>query len=223
MTREIYNSKLVAFGDSITLGIGVPEGSKKWTEIIKERFNLQLTNSGIGGDTSSSGVLRLQTDVLNYYPDFVLICFGMNDHVMATKGKPQVSIKTFADNIIQMIIKIRNIDSVPILLTPNYIIEGDSDNYYYSRHNPDFYSDAGGAQVWLDEYIEEIRNISQEESVELIDIRKKCDENDPYVFLRSLKNDTYSDGVHPHALGAKVYADTIGTYLEAHFSTKQRG
>lgn len=218
MTRKIYGSTLVAFGDSITRGIGVPEDMQKWTEIIREGLAIKLVNSGIGGNTSLQGLERIDKDVLSYKPDFVTICFGMNDHCMISKGEPKVSINNYENAIISMINRIRQIDAIPLLVTPNYIIEGNKKEYYYSRHDRSFYKDAGGAQAWLDRYNDIIRVICARENVGLIDIRRECEKYNPYQFLRSLKNDSFADGVHPHTLGASVYAKVIGDYLKANFT-----
>lgn len=216
-TMGIFGSRLVAFGDSITLGIGVPDDGEKWTQIIKGRFDLKLINAGVGGNTSHQGLLRIGDDVLAYEPDFVTICFGMNDHCLISRDNPRVSKESFKDNIIKMIGRIKSMDALPLLITPNYIIEGDEKSYYYRRHDPSFYDNVGGAQAWLDEYANVIRLISREENVGLVDIREECEKYDPYEFLRSLKNDLFDDGVHPHTLGATVYAKFIGDYLENNF------
>lgn len=217
MNKKICGAKLVAFGDSITAGEGIPEGSKNWTDLISAAFNLKLLNAGIGGNTSSQGLLRMERDVLSHSPDFVTICFGMNDHCMVEKGIPRVSLSVFRENINEMVKKVRSINAVPILITTNYIIEGSEKEYYYSRHDKTFYEQAGGAQAWLDRYIDQVRKIALENNTELIDIRKICDLYDPYDFLRTLKNSNTDDGVHPYNLGAAVYAENIISYFKEKF------
>ena len=208
--KNIQNSKVVAFGDSITLGIGAPEDAKIWPEILKERFKLEIYNAGVGGNTSSQGLERIYTDVVARRPDFVTISFGMNDHCMSDIDKQHVKPDEFKKNLCKMIEIVRNNGAVPFLVTTNYIIEGDRKSYYYSRRDPDFYKNVGGAQCWLDTYVEITRKTAIELKVGLADVRKACEEYDRYDFLRSLKNDKFDDGVHPHALGQLVYAETVG-------------
>jgi lysophospholipase L1-like esterase len=210
---SIQGAKVVAFGDSLTQGSVIPEGSESWTNILEKRFNLQLINSGIGGNTSSQGLERLDRDVLSHKPKFVIINFGMNDHVMEEKNKPKVDINLFKKNILQMVNRIKENGAIPILVTTNYIIEGNELQYYYSRHNQEYYIDVDGAQVWLDKYIDVVRTVGSDTKVDVIDIRKVCDKYDRYDFLRTLKNDTTDDGVHLHTLGSLIYAETIGNYL----------
>jgi lysophospholipase L1-like esterase len=214
---RIYGAKVVAFGDSITAGEGIPEGHPNWTDLLKNRFNLKLINSGIGGNTSSQGLERLDKDVLSHKPDFVLINFGMNDHVMEEKNKPKVAIKLFEENILEILNKVKGIGAEPILVTTSYIIEGDKNQYYYSRHNPAYYEEVGGAQAWLDKYIEIVRKISVITNTPIIDMRKACENYDRYDFLRSLKNNEIADGVHLNVVGASVYAQVIGDYLERNY------
>lgn len=214
---KIQGAKVVAFGDSITAGEGVPKGCKNWTDVLKERFSLKFINSGIGGNTTSQAIERIDRDMLSHKPDFVLINFGMNDHVMEEKNKPKVELKLYEKNISEIINKVKCIGAEPILITTNYIIEGNENKYYYSRHNPSYYDDVGGAQAWLDKYIDKVRNISAVMNVPIIDIRKVCENYDRYEFLRSLKNDKIDDGVHPHLLGISVYAQVIGDYLERNY------
>ncbi len=53
-------SKIVALGDNITAGEGIQAGYYNWTDIIKNRFNLELINSGVSGNTSTQGLERIE-------------------------------------------------------------------------------------------------------------------------------------------------------------------
>ena len=215
--KAIQGAKVVAFGDSITYGYGVPSSSN-WVNQLQTRFGLKMVNAGISGDTSSQGLARLQTDVLAQHPDFVIINFGMNDHVMTGLNQPQVSQSTFRNNLISMIDQIRIANAVPVLVTVNYIIEGDSAQYYYNRHPATYYANVGGAQAWLDSYIQILRTVAAEKSVNLVDVRAACDNYNRYDFLRSLLNAANTDdGVHPHLIGSSLYAQLIGDYLAARY------
>ncbi|WP_315068002.1 hypothetical protein [uncultured Clostridium sp.] len=52
--------EIVAFGDSITAGEGIQAGYDNLTDIIKNRFNLELINSGVSGNTSTQGLERIE-------------------------------------------------------------------------------------------------------------------------------------------------------------------
>lgn len=214
---SIRGARVVAFGDSITLGYGVPSTSN-WVARLQSRFGLVMVNAGVSGNTSAQGLARIQTDVLNQNPNFVIINFGMNDHVMTNPNAPKVNQSQFRANLHTMVDRVRAIHAIPILVTANYIIEGDATQYYYSRHPASYYSAVGGAQAWLDSYLQIVREIAAQERVDLVDVRAACDHYSRYAILRSLANGAkVADGVHPYLAGSEVYARLIGDYLAAHY------
>lgn len=199
----LSNKTILAFGDSIT--------NSNWTSVIQKRFGCTLIDAGIPGSTSNGGIARLQTDVLDKNPDYVLIGYGgMNDHVMTDYNTPQVTLEQYRENLEQMVTAIRGIGAIPILITTNYIIEGDSENYYYSRHNAAYYTDVGGAQTWLDTYVNAMRSVAADMNVDLVDMRTEFEKYNRYEMI--------ADGVHPTAAGYAVYGKTVGDYLETEFN-----
>lgn len=214
---DLNHSRLVAFGDSITRGTATEETGTNWTELLRRRFRFDLINAGENGNTSVNGMTRLQADVLDRRPDFVLINFGMNDHSMTGENHPRVSPELFEANLRSMAEKVLEAGARPILVTPNYIIEGDGEGYYYSRHRRSFYGPAGGAQEWLDRYAGLVRSVAGSMKIGLVDVRSECEKYDRYDFLISRKNSGSADGVHPHALGKGVYARMIGDFLEHNY------
>lgn len=217
VSRRVAGAKVVCFGDSITFGSGVPP-AQTWVQQLADRFQLTLINAGVSGHTSSQGLARIQSDVLAPKPDFVIINFGMNDHVMQARDVPNVSPALFRTNLLTMIHRVRTNGAIPILVTANYIIEGDATQYYYQRHPAAYYANVGGAQAWLDLYLELVRQAAVETGVDLIDVRQACNAYNRYDFLRSLTNAANDDdGVHPYLIGSAVYAQVIGDYLAAHY------
>lgn len=226
MSKHLNESTtIVAFGDSITAGIGVPDGHKKWTDTIKERFVCNVINSGIGGNTSSQGLVRIKTDVLDHNPSIVIINFGMNDHYMIGDNVANVTLTVFKENLNSMVDQVKQINAIPILVTPNQIIEGDKGNgnmsgsasYYYKRHPANWYNAVGGANAQLKLYCDAIKEVAIENNVSFIDMNIESAKYDLYQFLRTLQNDVVDDGVHPHALGAEIYGKIIGDYLSTLF------
>lgn len=210
--KSVTRARVVAFGDSITHSGGNKKW-KHWTEALRERFGWELFNAGVPGDTTAGGLRRMDKDVLARQPDFVLISFGMNDHVMLGPGKERVKLADYERNLRAMVEKVRQAQAVPVLVTTNYIVEGDAqkkgENYYYNRHDPALYAADGGAQKRLDKYIEAMRKVAREMKVALADVRKACDGHDPKQFT--------ADGVHPARLGNEVYAQVVGDCLAASF------
>jgi len=67
----------VAFGDSLTEGIGASEGQDYPTR-LGQRLGLKIRNSGVSGNTTADGLARLE-QALQPAPRVVLLCLGGND------------------------------------------------------------------------------------------------------------------------------------------------
>ncbi|MFM9078702.1 MAG: SGNH/GDSL hydrolase family protein [Opitutaceae bacterium] len=78
---------IVAFGDSIAAGgeASSPELVfwRRWIADLQAKYpgaRITGVNGATGGDTTTRGLERLRTKVLEARPDLVLVAFGMNDH-----------------------------------------------------------------------------------------------------------------------------------------------
>jgi acyl-CoA thioesterase-1 len=73
---------IVAFGDSLTAGLGVPPG-KSYPDDLQRLldaagYHYHVVNLGVSGDTTTDGIQRLP-DVLDAKPEIVILEFGGND------------------------------------------------------------------------------------------------------------------------------------------------
>lgn len=73
---------LLAFGDSLTAGYGLPAGAS-FTSLIEKRlnnegYNIRIVNAGVSGDTSAGGLARLDW-ALAENPDLAWVELGAND------------------------------------------------------------------------------------------------------------------------------------------------
>jgi len=73
---------ILAFGDSLTAGYGVPRGSG-YPELLQRKldalgYKYRIVNMGISGDTTSGGRARIQA-ALNVMPSIVVLELGAND------------------------------------------------------------------------------------------------------------------------------------------------
>ena len=201
--------KVVAFGDSLTQGNAIGGAFENWTELVASELGIDVINAGIGGNTTVMARERFRADVLDKAPDVVLINFGMNDHLLNNEGESFVALSVFEENLIYFVDEIRKINATPVLVTPNYFIEGNDTEYYYSRHPRKVYEPYGGALGRLDIYIDKIRKVAKRMDAGLVDIRSECEKYDPYEFLRTVENSGANDGVHPGMIGVRVYAEMI--------------
>jgi acyl-CoA thioesterase I len=73
---------IVAFGDSLTAGLGVPPGRSYPDDLQRfldtAGYHYHVVNLGVSGDTTTDGIQRLP-DVLAAKPEIVILEFGGND------------------------------------------------------------------------------------------------------------------------------------------------
>ncbi len=92
---------IVAFGDSLTAGLGVDERSSYPAVLQRELdalgYRYRVVNAGVSGDTSGGGVARVG-DVLAYRPRIVILELGANDGL---RGLPVATTRANLEQIIQ--------------------------------------------------------------------------------------------------------------------------
>ena len=87
---------VVAFGDSITYGIGaVPQES--YPVVLEKLIGRKVVNAGISGETTVQGLARLPQVLESEKPALLILCLGGNDFLK------RLSRAKAADNIRQMI------------------------------------------------------------------------------------------------------------------------
>lgn len=78
-SREFPSDQIVvAFGDSLTRGYGLPPG-KNFVTFLSEELAIPIINAGQTGDTTADALIRLKEDVLSYRPTVALVLLGGND------------------------------------------------------------------------------------------------------------------------------------------------
>jgi lysophospholipase L1-like esterase len=73
----------LAFGDSLTEGVGAASGSD-YPSLLGQALGISITNLGRSGDTTASGLARIE-EAAGQSPSVVLLCLGGND---ALNGVP---------------------------------------------------------------------------------------------------------------------------------------
>jgi acyl-CoA thioesterase-1 len=103
---------ILAFGDSLTAGYGVPHGSGYPEQLQRKLDSLgykyRIANMGISGDTTSGGRARMQA-ALNVVPSIVILELGANDGL---RGLPVTETQA---NLEQMITEFRKTGANVIL------------------------------------------------------------------------------------------------------------
>jgi lysophospholipase L1-like esterase len=73
-----YNTKVLAFGDSITYGYNVNKEDNYPSQLSK-LLNTPVINAGVNGEVTSEGLRRLPSVLEKYKPQILIICHGGND------------------------------------------------------------------------------------------------------------------------------------------------
>ena len=91
---------ILAFGDSLTAGSGLPAG-EGYPELLQKEldgrgYRYRVVNEGIGGDTTGGGLARL-ANAVRLRPRIVILELGANDGL---QGIPVDSMKSNLDELI---------------------------------------------------------------------------------------------------------------------------
>src|SRR5438093_8083387 len=91
---------ILAFGDSLTAGYGVPRGSGYPEQLQRKLdalgYKYRIVNMGISGDTTSGGRARMQA-ALNVMPSIVVLELGANDGL---RGMPTAQMQANLEEMI---------------------------------------------------------------------------------------------------------------------------
>lgn len=72
------NTKILAFGDSLTYGTGVLQ-EDSYPNILSTILKAQVISSGVPGEVSKDGLKRLKKVLKETNPDILVLCHGAND------------------------------------------------------------------------------------------------------------------------------------------------
>ena len=91
---------ILAFGDSLTAGSGLPPGSgypaMLQAELDGRGYRYRVVDAGIGGDTTGGGLARVEGG-LAFHPEIVILELGGNDGL---RGVPIESMQSNLDELI---------------------------------------------------------------------------------------------------------------------------
>lgn len=72
------DTKILAFGDSLTYGVGASSGFS-YPDSLAKILQVEVTNSGVPGEVSQTGLQRLTKELEQTRPDILVLCHGGND------------------------------------------------------------------------------------------------------------------------------------------------
>jgi acyl-CoA thioesterase-1 len=194
---------LVCHGDSLTEASEL-EGLSIWPALVKSRIDVNVINTGIGGDTTGGLLSRFYHDVIRHRPDVVLIMGGTNDLWW------DIDIRLIRANIFTMTCQAEYHGIVPLIALPlPMVIEK-------ARHQ-DFAAPEGGYARCLQNLTVLVNTLSL--SAAQNDIR--C--MDFYhLFLNKSGNPVekyfLEDGLHPNKAGHRLMAQKAVDILKGSFN-----
>jgi lysophospholipase L1-like esterase len=209
VSEEAKAIKILTFGDSITEGVryGVSK-HETYTfylgQLLKgSGFQVEMIREGVSGEDTDGALRRIERDVIQRKPDYVVIMYGTNDAFMdvqndETDTTPRIPLERYEENLRTMIRMLRENRIAPVLMTTIPMGEFDIlDLGIYGENDNNFK---------LKEYVEAVRRIAGEENLLLVDHFKR------WSRLRELGKDIntlMTDGLHPNPEGNLIIAKSI--------------
>lgn len=106
---ESRGSAVIAFGDSLTAGVGAREGTD-YPSRVAAQTGIEIVNAGVSGDTTEDALRRLREDVLEKNPRIVIIGLGGNDFLR------QVPLSATEANLRAIVQQIHDAGAMVVLL-----------------------------------------------------------------------------------------------------------
>lgn len=100
---------VVAFGDSLTAGVGTT-GDNDYVSLLSNRTGVAIINAGRPGDTTATALARLDGAVLSRDADIVIVLLGGNDLLQSVPVQQRIS------NITTIVQRIRAAGAAVILV-----------------------------------------------------------------------------------------------------------
>lgn len=183
---ECKPGSVIAFGDSITFGAGIPP-SESYPAQLGTLINESVCNAGINGDRVDSALKRLRPDVLRFKPTTVIVLIGVND--AGFFGDPTGTEK-FSQALATIITRVRSSGATPILCS---LLPIDAELLVKEWGQPD---------LWP-VYDQLVRTVAAEKEVPFVDLA---------VALNG-RLDLLPDGLHPGPAGSAVIASAVAKTL----------
>lgn len=106
---ESSGSAVIAFGDSLTAGVGASAGTD-YPSRVAAATGIDIVNAGVSGDTTEDALARIEQDVLARSPRIVIVGLGGNDFLR------QVPIGTTEANLRTIVRRVQDSGAMVVLL-----------------------------------------------------------------------------------------------------------
>lgn len=192
--------KIVFFGDSITasgrnmldpadLGVGYVKIAAGKLRLLFPDTEFAFVNRGVGGERTAELLQRVQRDVVDEKPDYVVLQVGINDVWCRFSRGEEVTVETFRANYLSLVDAILSTGAKLFLIQPYALKMGDKQRF----------------RPFLNRFNDVIREIAKEKDVTLVPVDEifmgVTQDIDPAQFS--------TDGVHPTHRGCRYIADLL--------------
>lgn len=174
-------------------------------------IDVEVFNAGISSNTSQDLLSRLDKDLLDKKPNYVIVMIGTNDMVNSKKMKTYIE---YQSNIEKIVRRLKQKQIQVLLCSPPPI----DSVYLLERHKRDNFKES--PDVRLDSAVQILKRISRHENVYFVDIHqtfteKNIPQHNLDLYIRNPKNSNSKDGVHPTSLGYELIAKTLFDFIKA--------
>ncbi|HUZ58850.1 MAG TPA: SGNH/GDSL hydrolase family protein [Hanamia sp.] len=178
-------------GDSITAGVEHTHGYRSYSEIFEECIHWELKrsrdvviNTGISGNTTVDILEDFNWRIEQFKPETVSLMIGTNDC-----ARKEMTTEIFEEKLNILLDKIRGIDAIPILHTPNVIIKK------YASERTD-----------LPEYVKAIQKTAEKKKIILVDNYAYWEDVIKNYSGINVFDEWLNDPLHPNGRGHKEIA-----------------
>ena len=170
----------------------------------------QVINAGIGGNSTTNLLKRIEKDVINHHPDITILMVGTNDML---NSKKMISFQDYTDNLNEIVKRLQDNVIRLILMSPPPV----DSSYLFLRHDRNLYTVTPNEK--LDSLSHIIENIAIENNVLFLNLYKIFTElnlpkHNEDLFIRNPYNSGIADGVHPTSLGYHFIAENVFQFLK---------
>lgn len=175
--------------------------------VLYPEVPVNIINAGVSGTGATSGLSRLERDILSHNPDLVVVCFGLND---CRNGVEEI--EKYKNALSEIFDKIVNSGKEAIFMTPNML------NTSISPHiNNDMILDTAKELMdiqnngIMDEYMNVAKQVCLEKGVRICDCYEKWKQlyNSGVNVTELLSNKLNHPSREMHWLFAYMLVDTM--------------
>lgn len=181
--------KIVCIGDSLTYGYGV-YSNENWVELLRLKFNIEIINKGVNGDTTAGIISRSSRDIIELAPSHMILMAGTNDILL------NYPVNNVIDNAKFLLNEAEENSIIPIIALQPTVVPELAKIYW------DQYIDYDAVNEHLKQYIDSIKTFASKNNIGIINFY------DSFLGIEGMK-DLYRDGIHPNAQGHELMFKTI--------------